>query len=66
MVKALILDLDYTIFTPKSIDPKVIKPFFDVLKETNDVLTKEDLDKAIEEIHYKPSSSWITITHLTF
>ncbi len=54
MIKSLILDLDDTIFTPRSIDSKVVKPFFDALRRTNNVLTEENLELAIEEIHRKP------------
>jgi len=54
VIKALILDLDDTIFPTSSIDSKVVKPFFDTLEKFNDVLTEEELNKAKQEIHKKP------------
>lgn len=54
MIKALILDLDDTIFPTSSIDSNLVKPFFDKLEEVNDVLTEEGLKKAKQELWRKP------------
>lgn len=54
MIKALILDLDDTIFSTSSIDPQLVKPFFDSLKDHNDVLSVEDMDKAIAALWQRP------------
>lgn len=54
MIKALILDLDDTIFPTSSIDPVVVKPFLDALEAHNDTLTIEDLNKAREALWKRP------------
>ncbi|MTI30301.1 HAD family hydrolase [Xanthovirga aplysinae] len=54
MIKALILDLDDTIFPTRSIDPNMLKPFLDKLEEVNDVLTEEYFEKAKVELWKRP------------
>lgn len=54
MIKALILDLDDTIFRTSSMDSDLIQPFFDTLEEENDVLSSKDFLKATEELYKKP------------
>ena len=54
MIKALILDLDDTIFPTNSIDPLIVKPFFDCLEEFNDVLSKEEFEDAKVELWKRP------------
>lgn len=50
MIKALILDLDNTIFSTKSIDAKILNSFFNVLEVNNDRLTIKELEKAKAEL----------------
>ncbi len=54
MIKALILDLDNTIFLTKSIDKSVISPFFKALKSANDVLGESDLEKCKQALWETP------------
>ncbi|MDN5213505.1 HAD family hydrolase [Fulvivirgaceae bacterium BMA12] len=54
MIKALILDLDNTIFLTKSIDKGVINPFFEALKSANDVLRESDLEKCKQALWETP------------
>lgn len=54
MIKALILDLDDTIFPTASIDPLIVKPFFDALEEHNDVLDPEAFAGAKADLWKKP------------
>ena len=53
-VKALIIDLDDTIFPTGSIDKNLMRPFFDKLEEANDVLSREDFAKAKEALWKRP------------
>jgi putative hydrolase of the HAD superfamily len=54
MIKALILDLDDTIFPTNSINPLIVKPFFDCLEEFNDVLSEEEFQNAKNELWKRP------------
>lgn len=54
MIRALILDLDDTIFPTASIDPLIVKPFFDSLEEHNDVLEPEVMAGAKADLWRKP------------
>lgn len=54
MIKALILDLDDTIFPTSSIDPQLVKPFFDSLERNNDVLSDVALRNAMADLWRRP------------
>lgn len=54
MIRALILDLDDTIFPTASIDSIIVKPFFDSLEEHNDVLGPEAMAGAKADLWRKP------------
>lgn len=54
MIKALILDLDDTIFPTSSIDPRLVKPFFDSLERNNDVLSEVALSNAMADLWRRP------------
>ena len=54
MIRALILDLDNTIFLTKLIDKRIISPFFKALKLANNVLTVSDMKKAEAELWETP------------
>ena len=53
-IKALIVDLDDTIFPTNSIDKNLIKPFFNKLEEANDVLSMQEFTKAKEALWKRP------------
>lgn len=54
MLKALILDLDDTIFPTNSIDPLIVKPFFDALEANNDVLSADKIEEAKGALWQRP------------
>lgn len=54
MKQALILDLDDTIFSTQSIDKKIVAPFFETLKESNSVLSKEVFQEAEQALWHTP------------
>ncbi|MEQ8470237.1 MAG: HAD family hydrolase [Marinoscillum sp.] len=52
--KALILDLDDTIYPTKSLDKDQVQGFFDALDRYNDSVSTEDLQKAKQEMWIHP------------
>ena len=54
MIKALILDLDDTIYPTKSLGAENFEGFFDLLSQHNDSVSEDDLERAKEMMWVKP------------
>ena len=54
MIKALILDLDDTIYPTKSLGAENFEGFFGLLSRYNDSISADELDQAIEQMWVKP------------
>lgn len=54
MIKALILDLDDTIYPTKSLGAENFEGFFDLLKKHNDSVSADELDQAIDQMWINP------------
>ena len=50
MIKALVLDLDNTIFPTKTIDPGILTRLVNMLESNNDRLTIHELNSIKEEL----------------